>query len=580
MSPLALPRGVWKSWRSGGGASRWIVAWLLNQVLVRVIQARLEYEEHPQGVFNSSSQRYVETDLFRNNVVWQSRRPNIIFVMADDLGWNDVGWNPYSRVKTPTLTKLAAKGVILSNSYTLPKCAPSRYAFMTGRHPIYSGFQATNARPDQPIGAPLDTPLFSNVMKKLGYETHLIGKWHLGFCNWSYTPTERGFDSFFGFYGGSTDHYVHWKLWNKMLGYDLRSNKEEVHEQFRNRFSAHIFTKHALRVIRKHDRSRPLFLVTTLAAPHAPMQAPIRYRRLYRRQAKEGWSAKEMTYAAMVTAVDTAIARIVSMLKKRKMLENSILIFTSDNGAFAPASNYPLRGTKSTLFEGGTRVPTMVYSPLLQKHGYVNTDLFHSTDWLPTLASIAGAKPEDIPHNVDGMDASQSLLAGMPSPRQEVLYNVERNGGRYKASIRDTRWKLLIGSWKKIRAGWGNDIDVMLKAQHPIPLRSLLNPSGVPWNTSASYSRIAQQAGLENTDLSGPYWIGTTPYSLFDLKEDPCEKINLLHYRGSHDDQFTRLWSRLQVYMSKTHDDVVKATKPTRLADPRRFNGSWSPGWC
>ncbi|CAH3194701.1 unnamed protein product [Porites evermanni] len=278
----------------------------------------------------------------------------------------------------------------------------------------------------------------------------MVGKWHLGFFEWSYTPTYRGFESFYGFYTGSEDHFEH-----ESLGIlDLRDDTLPVRDM-NGTFSANLFTKQAVQVIKEHSSSRPLFLYLPFQNVHDPVQAPQKYIDKYSFIENK----TRRTYAAMLDIVDEAIGNVTRSLEKAGLWDNTLFIFTTDNGGRPESGgyNWPLRGQKDTLWEGGVRGVAFVHGPMLKKTGVKSKELLHSTDWYPTLINLAGKKEGG---RVDGFDVWETISAGKPSPRTEILLNIDlapkkkRYRGYYEgAAIRVADMKLLVScpntSWFK-----------------------------------------------------------------------------------------------------------------------------------
>ncbi|CAH1795740.1 unnamed protein product [Owenia fusiformis] len=300
-----------------------------------------------------------------------SKPPNIVFIVADDLGWNDVGWRN-EQVLTPNLDKLAREGVILNSSYVQPVCTPSRNAFLTGYFPFHTGLQHFVIFPPQPYGLPLKFTLLPERLRKLGYDTHMVGKWHLGFCKWEYTPTYRGFDTFLGYYNGEEHYFSHDYTYQNKKGFDLRNNTKPLREATGD-YSANIYATRAIEILENHNKSKPLFLYLPFQSVHAPLEVPERYKDLYpavKTQARR-------TYLAMVSALDEAVGNITDTLKKYGYMDDTLIVFTTDNGGPVNwgANNWPLRGAKVTLWEGGTKASAFVHGPMLKKRGYTNTGL-------------------------------------------------------------------------------------------------------------------------------------------------------------------------------------------------------------
>lgn len=371
----------------------------------------------------------------------QSARPNIVYVVADDMGWGDAGFNG-SDIKTPNLDKLAEGGARFDQFYALPMCTPTRAALMTGRYPLRYGLQTGVIPAAGTYGLPVDEYLLPQVLKDAGYKTAMVGKWHLGHAKPEFWPRQRGFDYFYGALVGEIDHFKHSSHGVK----DWYRNNKPLNE---TGFDNTLFGNEAVRVVERHEGKSPLFLYLAFTAPHTPFQAPQEYLDRFKGIADEN----RRKYAAMISVMDDGVGKVVAALEKKGMRDNTIIVFHSDNGGvkdslFAgdskvggtlPASNGPYRGGKGTLYEGGTRVAAFANWPGKIKPGVVD-GMVHVTDMYPTLAAVAEAKLEKN-KPLDGMNVWDALSEGKPSPRAEVVYNVDPLAG----AVRKGDWKLV---WK------------------------------------------------------------------------------------------------------------------------------------
>ncbi|XP_067032540.1 arylsulfatase B-like [Acropora muricata] len=357
---------------------------------------------------------------------------NILLVVIDDFGWSDVGFHG-SKIATPNMDKLASEGVILDNYYVQPICTPTRSALLSGRYPIHTGLQRGVIHPEEPYGLPLNFTILPQKLKEAGYSTHMVGKWHLGFFEWPYTPTYRGYDSFYGFYSGAEDHFQH----DRMGVVDLHDNKEPVRDMG-GVYSARLFAKQAQHVIRSHNASKPLFLYLPFQNVHGPTQAPQEYVDKY--QFIDDLERRH--YAAMVDIVDEAIGNVTETMKQAGLWDSTLLILSTDNGGIPSRGgyNWPLRGHKASLWEGGVRGVGFVHGKMLQKTGIKCKELLHVTDWYPTLLYLAGIKEDSSVPPLDGFNIWHSISEGAPSPREEILHNIDDSG----VAIRSGDMKLLM----------------------------------------------------------------------------------------------------------------------------------------
>ncbi len=356
-------------------------------------------------------------------------RPNIVFILADDLGWADVGWHG-DEIKTPHLDRLAAAGARLEQFYVQPVCSPTRAALMTGRYPIRHGLQIGVVRPWAQYGLPLEERTLPQALKEAGYETAICGKWHLGHFRRDYLPTRRGFDHQYGLYNGALDYFTHERDGGLDWHRDDRASSDKG-------YATHLLADEATRLVAEHDTARPLFLYVAFNAVHAPHQVPAQYKEAYARLPEP-----RRTYAGMVAAMDEAVSRIVDAVEKKGIASNTLFVFSSDNGGPNPGrvtSNGPLRGAKATLYEGGVRVPAFAtWAGHIAPGKVVNAPL-HMVDWYPTLLKLAGASLEQ-PRPLDGRDAWPAIVEDKSSPHGEILLNATPGGG----AIRVGDWKLVI----------------------------------------------------------------------------------------------------------------------------------------
>ena len=369
------------------------------------------------------------------------KQPNILFIVADDLGWKDVGFHG-SDIKTPTIDSLAAGGVKLEQYYVQPMCTPTRAALMTGRYPLRYGLQTSVIPSAHMYGLPTDEWLLPQALKEAGYRTAIVGKWHLGHADKKYWPRQRGFDHQYGPLIGEIDYFTH----QQHGVVDWYRNNTVVKEKG---YSTTLLGNDAVKLILAHDPATPLYLYLAFNAAHTPYQATPEYLDRYKHIADPSRRA----YAGSITAMDDQIARVLAALDQKKMRENTLVVFMSDNGGthnalFAgegdmskvkiPCDNGPYRNGKASLYEGGTRVAALANWPGHIKAGGTVDQMIHVVDWYPTLVGLAGgqtarAKP------LDGMNVWPTISEGQPSPRTEIVYNVEP----FRAGIRQGDWKLI-----------------------------------------------------------------------------------------------------------------------------------------
>jgi len=356
--------------------------------------------------------------------------PNIVFVIADDMGWGDVGYHG-SEIRTPELDRLAAGGVMFEQFYVNPVCSPTRATLMTGRFGVNTGvFGPFN--PWYERGLPLDEKLLPEYFREAGYRTHAVGKWHLGPNSPEYHPMNRGFDSFYGHLHGYLNHELH-TLFGRI---DWQRDGKTVHEAGH---ATQLVTAEAVRQIEERDQDAPLLLYVSYGAPHAPLQASAEAIAEYAHIDDE----RRRIYAAMMTEMDRGIARITAALEEAQIADNTLLVFFSDNGASLNlgGSNSPLRGGKGTTFEGGIRAPALMYWPAGLQAGTVFAERITATDLLPTLLAAADADL-DAPKPIDGRNFWPAIADGAPAPDGPVLLSSFGRGVVQHAWFRDD-WKLV-----------------------------------------------------------------------------------------------------------------------------------------
>lgn len=378
--------------------------------------------------------------LFSFSVSADTKQPNIVYIIADDLGWKDVGYHG-SDIKTPHIDKLAQQGAKLEQFYAQPMCTPTRAALMTGRYPFRYGLQTLVIPSSGHYGLPTDEWLLPQALKDVGYATAIIGKWHLGHADPKFWPRQRGFDYQYGPLIGEIDYFTH-----KQHGViDWYRDNQRVNEAG---YSTTLLGNDAVKFINHQTLNKPFYLYLAFNAAHTPYQAPQAYLDRY----KNIPDASRRAYAASITAMDEQIGRLIDALTQKKLLDNTIIIFQSDNGGtsnpmFAgegdtsklkiPCNNGPYRDGKGSLYEGGTRVPAIVYWPSRVKAGTVN-GMMHVVDMYPTLLALAkGSLEKSKP--LDGLNVWETISEGKPSPRTEIVYNIEI----FRGGIRQGDWKLV-----------------------------------------------------------------------------------------------------------------------------------------
>lgn len=365
----------------------------------------------------------------------QSRRPNIVIILADDLGYADLGFQACKDIPTPHLDALAKSGVRFTNAYVShPFCSPTRAGLLTGRYQQRFGHE-NNPRydPTDPVlGLPLDQVTIADVLKSSGYATGIAGKWHLG-ATPKHHPLRRGFSEQFGFIGGGHDYFQN-NLPGEKREYfiPIERNGDPVPEKD---YLTDALSREACAFIRRHEKD-PFLLYLAYNTPHTPLQPAEKY------AARVAGIADETRrkYAAMVCALDDGVGQVMRTLRETGRDADTLVVFFSDNGGpvgVNGSSNAPLRDGKGTVYEGGIRVPFVMRWPGRLKPGVVDTPVI-SLDVFPTAAALAGAP---VPKNLDGVDLMPFLTGKSKQPPHPVLH--WRAGGGATWAIREGRYKLL-----------------------------------------------------------------------------------------------------------------------------------------
>lgn len=367
-------------------------------------------------------------------------QPNIVYILADDLGWKDVGFHG-GAIRTPNLDRLAASGAVLNALYAQPFSTQTRAALMTGRYPMRYGLQTMSIMPASRFGLPVEERTLGEALKQAGYSTAFVGKWQLGHAQPEFWPTRRGFDYFYGTLSGKVDAAL-----KKSSKVDWRRNEQPLQE---DGYVTQLLAKDAVRVIERHDGARPLLLVLSFTAPAAPVGAPRQFVEQYRELSEPA----QRNYAAAVSALDQAVGEVLAALRRRQMLDNTLIVFHSDNGGALPtryptgdadvrdfaADNGIYREGKGSLYEGGVRVVAVISWSAKIKPGSTVVQFLHVSDLYATILKLAGAALEQ-PKKLDGIDMWPVLAQGQLSPRKQVLINVED----FRGAIRIGEWKLIV----------------------------------------------------------------------------------------------------------------------------------------
>lgn len=362
--------------------------------------------------------------------------PNFIFILADDLGYGDVGCYGATDIETPHLDRLAREGLRFTDAYANGAvCSPTRIAFLTGRYQQHYGMDNALYYQETGRGLPEDGETIADRLQEAGYTTGLSGKWHLGYDT-ERQPLQQGFNHFFGLLGGNHHYFEHM---DRIGVHDLWQGNETVH---REGYSTDLITEDAVSFIRAH-REGPFFLFLSHAAPHFPWQGPDDKDKDIRPKHKSWQIGDRETYIAMVESMDEGIGQVLEVLDELNLADNTIVVFTSDNGGHTYSSNAPLRGEKATLWEGGIRVPCLVRWPERIEANTTTEQVAITMDWTATFAALAGEPA--ISSSDEGIDLS-SILTKEAKPVPRTLFWRQQPGPRRKSvpvtqAVRDGAWK-------------------------------------------------------------------------------------------------------------------------------------------
>lgn len=378
------------------------------------------------------------------------KQPNFIVIMTDDQGYGDLSCMGNTDFCTPNIDALAANGARFTNWYSnSPVCSPSRASLLTGRYPAHAGVRAILAGNRKASGLTAQAPTIATALKDIGYQTALIGKWHLGLAEQS-RPNQNGFDYFYGFMAGCLDYYSHIFYWSMADGqtnptHDLWENETEVYHNGRY-LTEEISDRAVERIRAMHAQDKPFFMYVAYNAPHYPMHAPQKY---IDRFPNLPWDRQIM--AAMLSAVDDGVGQIVDELKRQGIYEDTVIFFQSDNGPSRESRNWldgtpdpyyggqagGLKGHKFSLFEGGIRVPGIFSWPGHIPAGQVIDQPCAAMDVFPTLLRMAGGDPAR--YQIDRMDIGAVLTEQAKTPHEEIYWEMEG-----QTAIRSGKYKLVL----------------------------------------------------------------------------------------------------------------------------------------
>lgn len=376
----------------------------------------------------------------------QGARPNIVFILADDLGAGDLGCYGQRRIRTPNLDRLAAEGIRFTQAYAgATVCAPSRCCLMTGKHTGHATVRG-NKKPE--VGLKAEEPTVASLLRSAGYRTALFGKWGLGGPGTGSVPNTRGFEQFYGYLDQQHAHNSYPEhLWDNQNEVMLPDNWFHQRKQFSN----DLFAERSAAFLRQQTASQPFFLYAPFTIPHAnnelgKFQANGMENPDFGPYANENWPEVEKTFAASITRMDEAIGRLLSVLDQRGLAGNTLVLFSSDNGPHKEGNHNPnffesagpVRGTKRDLTDGGIRVPALARWTGRIKPGQVSPSPWAFWDFLPTACELAGVRA---PAGIDGRSIVPTLMEGRTIER-ECFYWEFHEGG-FAQAVRAGDWKLI-----------------------------------------------------------------------------------------------------------------------------------------
>ncbi|XP_059220593.1 arylsulfatase B [Stomoxys calcitrans] len=519
--------------------------------------------------------------------------PNIVIIVADDMGFDDVSFRGGHEFITPNIDALAYHGHILNRMYTPPVCTPSRATLLTGLYPLRTGSQHYVMANEEPWSILSNHTNMAKTFQDHGYSTNLVGKWHLGMGRREFTPTHQGFDYHYGYWGAYIDYY---RKTCKMpvricsMGYDFRRNLD-IECTSEDDYATDLFTKEAERIIMENGSSKPLFMMVTHLAPHSgndddPLQAPFEDIQKFSYIP----DIRRRTYAAMISKLDESVGRIVQALDEARMLNNSIIVFYSDNGAPSvgflsnTGSNWPLKGQKHSPWEGGIRVPGAIWSALLEKRGSIYQQTMYAADWFPTLAAAANIEL-NLP--LDGLNLWPDLVNG-----DYTTNNIPQYQEREIIHMFDEIWNVTSytkGRFKYIKGTTSQgEYDKMLSQRNPHsndPRETLyeeaIKTSMVSKSLQKNEQNILTNEKINNLRQNTKVRCGPDGAPCDALKEeclyniwlDPCEQNNL-----ASRPEFAHVLKEMRLRVKTLGQTAVKPKTGGSVEknDPARHDCIWS----
>lgn len=402
------------------------------------------------------------------------RLPNVILILADDLGYGDLGCFGQKLIRTPNLDRLAAEGMRFTQAYAgATVCAPSRCCLMTGKHGGHAAIRGNQeVKPEGQVPMPAGTITVAQLMKQAGYSTSLIGKWGLGHPGSVSTPDKMGFDHFFG--------YNCQRMAHEHFPPSLWRNQEIVRLDSRT-YSHDLMTEEALQFVRQ-NQNRSFFLDLSYTLPHQKLEVPD----LGQYEA-ETWDPNLKTLAAMISRLDRDVGRMMALLKELKIDTNTLVLFASDNGAAYQDKLFnhsgPLRGRKRDLYEGGVRTPAIARWPGQIPSGVTSDQIWAFWDVLPTLAELTGQTP---PTGLDGISILPVLIKKATIPHPPLYFEFHERGFQQAARI---------GNWKAVRQSAGGPIELFDLEHDPAETKNVADAQATE---VAMFERYFTEARVES----------------------------------------------------------------------------------
>ena len=372
-----------------------------------------------------------------------SDRPNIVFILADDLGYGDLGCYGCPDIRTPHLDRLAAEGLRFTDFHANASvCTPTRAAFLTGRYQQRLGLDNALYYQEMGRGLPAGGQTIAGALRSAGYATALSGKWHVGYDP-ERRPPQQGFDHFFGLLGGNHHYFEHM---DRIGVPDLWLGSEAVK---RRGYTTDLITEDAIAFIERRQEE-PFFLYLSHAAPHFPWQGPNDRDKVIKPKHKSWQQGDRETYVAMVQCMDSGIGKVLAILDELSLRDDTLVVFTSDNGGHTHSRNAPLRGAKATIWEGGTRVPCIARWPDVLPAGETTSQVGITMDWTATFRRLAGLAAA--PAGEDGIDLLPILTGKEPECERTLFWR--RKKGLVRKSVEEGR-AVRHGPWKLIEQATG-----------------------------------------------------------------------------------------------------------------------------